>query len=87
MVAVGRRDVLLNVFFIGIDSVGAMRRPDTRWLMRKGEYKTKMKEDVLRKWARWAKKGVSTAELRKIARDEFEREGGYVGIDGGQYSK
>ena len=46
-----------------------------------------MKEDVLRKWARWAKKGVSTAELRKIARDEFEREGGYVGIDGGQYSK
>lgn len=87
MIAVGRRDVLLNVFFVGIDSVVAMRRPDTRWLMKNAEYKTKMKEEVLRKWARWAKKGISTAELRKIARDEFERKGGFVSIDGGQYSK
>jgi len=87
MIAVGRRDVLLNVFFVGIDSTDAIRRPDTRWLMKNNVLKTKMTEDKLRKWAKWAKQGLSTKKLREAARKLFLNEGKYVGIDGGMYRR
>lgn len=72
VVAVGRRDVLLNEFLVGISREDQIKRPDTRWTLFKGELKSRMTEDLLRKWAQWAKQGVTMVELRDLARKEYE---------------
>jgi len=72
VVAVGRRDVLLNEFLVGISREDQIKRPDTRWTLFKGGSKSKMTEDLLRKWALWAKQGVTMVELRDMARKEYE---------------
>ena len=68
MIAVGRRDVNANVFYILIHREGQLRRPDTRWELYKGVLKSKITEPTLRNWARWAKDGLTTKELRGEAR-------------------
>lgn len=70
-ISIGKRDILLNEFLVGISSPDQIRRPDTRWNMFKAELKSKITEDELRKWIQWAKNGVSTKELREMARRSY----------------
>lgn len=70
-ISVGKRDILLNEFLVGITSPDQLRRPDTRWNMFKAQLKSKITEDELRKWIQWAKNGVSTKELREMARRSY----------------
>ena len=71
-VAVGRRDVLLNVFFVGISRPDQIKRPDTRWEMYQAELKTKMTEEKLRKWAQFVKNGPTMIQVREAARNQYE---------------
>lgn len=66
MLSLGRRDVMRNVFFV--ENRGYQL--GSRWTNEEIEYKSKMTENRLRKWARWAKGGYSTRELREIAREK-----------------
>ena len=77
MIAVGAREVLQNVFFVGAPRYGQF---DTRWLMKDSVLKTKMTEPVLRAWAAWARKGLSTKELYEKARTQGS-------VDGGMFSR
>lgn len=71
VIAVGRRDVMLNVFHVGIGREDQVKRPDTRWIMHRTELKSAITEETLIKWADWVKKGMTTVELRELARTEY----------------
>ena len=85
VIAVGRRDINLNVFYVAIDSEGAKRRPDTRWRLKDSVLKTKMTEPKLREWARWVKRGPTTKRVREEARGDYDAKGGYIALDGGMF--
>jgi len=68
MVSVGRRDVLRNVFLIMIHRPDQLKRPDTRWEMYTAVNKSKLSEVMLRNWAKWAREGITTKQLRGEAR-------------------
>ncbi len=70
-VSVGRRDVLLNVFYAMVSRPDQVKRPDTRWENYLSELKTKMTEDTLRKWAKYVKNGPSMISVRDAARDAY----------------
>jgi len=68
MIAVGAREVMLNVFYVGIHRPEQLNRPDTRWTLYKSELKTRMTEETLRKWATWAKTSTPSFVIWPILR-------------------
>jgi len=71
VIAIGRRDVMVNVFLISIGRDDQVKRPDTRWTMHATKLQSQMDESTLRKWCEWVKRGYSTADLREQARKKY----------------
>lgn len=71
VISVGRRDILLNVFLISIGRDDQMNRPDTRWVLHRSEYQSRLNEDTFRQWCAWVKRGYTTADLRRLAREKY----------------
>jgi len=82
VVAVGRRDLLLNRFQVVIRNESQVRRPQESWVMAEGELLSKVTDKMLENAARWVKKGKSMVEVRDDAREKYEQEGGLVVLRG-----
>ena len=86
VIGVGAREIMRNVFLVGIYRPDQIKNPDTRWTAVDSELKSKITEETLRGWAKWAKQGISTKELREKARQVYV-EGKMTSVTGEMFHK
>jgi hypothetical protein len=70
-IAVGRRELILNVFNVTISRDDHLRRPDTRWGMWKSVLLSKVNDKFIDAAVKWVKKGPTQIEVRDAAREEY----------------
>jgi len=74
-IAVGRRDLLLNIFQVGVRKDYELRRPDQRWVLYGDTLLSKVTDQFLEKAVQWAKAGATMIEVRDRAREQYHRSG------------
>lgn len=68
MISVGKRDLLRNIFYVERKNGGRPGDMNTRWILEDSELLSKVSEETIQKWIKWAKAGLSTKELREAVR-------------------
>ena len=72
VISIGRRELLANVFYAGIHRDDQIKKPDTRWSNHASVLLSRTNEAQVRKWAAWAKKGLSMVQVRDLARRNYD---------------
>ena len=74
-IALGKREVLKNVFNVQIYRDGHLRKPQTSWGMLESKLISQISDAEVTQWVAWASEGLTMVEIRAIAKKEYINSG------------